>query len=38
VVSLSFFNSKDFPALLTAGADGRAILWPTVDWATSTEK
>jgi WD40 repeat protein len=32
VVSVSFFHSKEFPALLTAGADGRAILWPTVNW------
>jgi WD40 repeat protein len=38
VVSVSFFDNTEFPALLTAGADGRAILWPTVDWTTTTEK
>jgi WD40 repeat protein len=33
VVSVCFFASKTYPSLLTAGADGQAILWPSVDHA-----
>jgi WD40 repeat protein len=29
VASVSFFPSTKFPSLLTAGADGQAILWPS---------
>jgi len=33
VVSLTFYPStKNPPALLSAGADGQAILWPSLDW------
>jgi WD40 repeat protein len=32
VTSLSFLQSPNYPSLLTAGADGQAILWPSVDW------
>jgi WD40 repeat protein len=32
VVSLGLFPSAKYPALLTAGADGQAILWPSVSW------
>jgi WD40 repeat protein/serine/threonine protein kinase len=32
VVSLCLFPSAKYPALLTAGADGQAILWPSVSW------
>lgn len=32
IVSLSLFPSAKYPALLTAGADGQAILWPSVSW------
>ena len=30
VVSVAFFASPKYPSLLTAGADGQAILWPSV--------
>jgi WD40 repeat protein len=32
VVSLAIFPSKDHPALLSAGADGQAILWRYLPW------
>src|SRR4029079_1800160 len=32
VVSLSLFPSTKYPALLTAGADGQAILLPSLSW------
>jgi WD40 repeat protein len=32
VVSLALFPSAKYPALLTAGADGQAILWPSLNW------
>jgi WD40 repeat protein len=33
VVSVAFFTSPKFPSLLTAGADGQAILWPSIESA-----
>ncbi len=32
VVSLAVFPSAKYPALLSAGADGQAILWPSLSW------
>jgi WD40 repeat protein len=32
VVSVSLFASPTHPSLLTAGAEGQALLWPTVSW------
>src|SRR3712207_7213250 len=32
VVSLDFLESPQGPALLSAGGDGQAILWPAMSW------
>jgi WD40 repeat protein len=34
VMSICLFHNADYPTIVTAGVDGQAILWPSMDWRT----
>jgi WD40 repeat protein len=32
VMSICLFGNPEYPSIVTAGSDGQAILWPSIDW------